>query len=75
MTTAADMVQRYTEAEEEVLLGRTVQWGDRQLGMPDLEEIRRGRREWERRLVAERRGSRLSMRTATFEPAGDPDDG
>lgn len=74
MSNAANMVQAYTEAEELILQGNSVQWGNRQLGMPDLEEVRRGRKEWERRLAAERRGSRLSMRTATFESA-DPDDG
>lgn len=52
------MVEAYTEAERAVLTGQSYRWGDRQFTRADLTEIRNGRREWERRLAAERRGSR-----------------
>lgn len=47
MTTAAEMVELYTSAEIQVLQGKSVRMGDRQLTREDLAEIRSGRREWE----------------------------
>lgn len=66
MSHAADMVDAYRKAEEEILEGQTVSWGGRQLTMSSLDEVRRGRREWERRLAAEQRGSSISRRRAVF---------
>ena len=47
MTTAADMVSLYTQAELAVLKGQEFSLGDRKLRRADLAEIRAGRREWE----------------------------
>ena len=69
MTSAADMVQQYTKAEQMLLEGREVWWGNRRLSMESLAEIRRGRQEWERRLNAQRRGRGPSV--ATFPGCGD----
>ena len=44
------MVDRYIEAELEILDGKTVTMNGRTMGMENLNEIRHGRQEWERRL-------------------------
>ena len=67
MSQASDMVTAYTEAEQAVLKGQTYRFGDRQLTRADLAEIRNGRREWERRLVAERRAARRGPAIARFD--------
>lgn len=71
MTTATDMLQRYIDAEQRVLSGQSVQWGDRQLTLSDIDEIRAGRREWEHRVAAEQRptGTRRYAR-AVFSDDG-----
>jgi hypothetical protein len=43
----------YIAAEQAVLLGQRVRFGDRELSRADLVEIRNGRREWEARVAAE----------------------
>lgn len=53
MTTAADMVALYIDAEAKVLKGLTVRFGDRMLTRVNLPEIRAGRHEWEARAAAE----------------------
>jgi hypothetical protein len=50
LTQAQQMLQRYLTAEQEVLEGRTVSFGGRTLSMVDLDEIRAGRQEWERKV-------------------------
>jgi len=57
MTTATDMYDRYLQAEQAVLEGKTVKFGERLLGMEDLSEIRAGRKEWERKVSAEAAGA------------------
>lgn len=57
MTTASDMYARYLAAEQAVLDGKTIKFGERLLGMEDLAEIRAGRQEWERKLASETAGS------------------
>ncbi|WP_353979400.1 hypothetical protein [Salinicola endophyticus] len=47
---AQAMVDFYYEAEEAVLMGRSITKEGRTLTMVDLPAIRDGRREWERRL-------------------------
>lgn len=69
MATAQEMVEAYREAEQMLLEGREVSWGNRRLSMESLAAIRRGRQEWERRLNAERRGRGPSV--ATFPGCGD----
>ncbi len=55
------MIQRYIDAEMAVLDGKSVTFNGQQMTMENLSEIRQGRQEWERRLVAltaRRRGIR-----------------
>ena len=56
MTTAAQMVDFYTQAEISVLKGQSVRMGDRQLTKADLAEIRKGRQEWEAKAARASRG-------------------
>jgi hypothetical protein len=55
MPTAAEMHAKYLEAELAVLAGKDVSFGDppRRLGMEDLDQIRAGRQEWERKVASE----------------------
>lgn len=53
MTTAAEMLQKYIDAEAAVLSGQSVRFGDRMLTRADLAEIRKGRQEWQQRADAE----------------------
>ena len=48
------MLDKYMAAELAVLDGKTVMFGGRTLTMVDLNQIREGRQEWERRVNAER---------------------
>ncbi|ERU47130.1 hypothetical protein Q090_06375, partial [Pseudomonas aeruginosa C51] len=52
--TAQQMLDKYLEAEAAVLEGRTVIFNGRTHTMEDIEKIRAGRQEWERRAAAER---------------------
>lgn len=52
--TAQQMLDKYLEAEAAVLEGRTVIFNGRTHTMEDIEKIRAGRREWERRAAADR---------------------
>ncbi len=52
-TQAQQMVERYIDAEMAVLDGKAVQFGGRTLTMENLNQIREGRKEWERRAAAE----------------------
>ncbi|PSJ23585.1 primosomal replication protein PriB/PriC domain protein [Halomonas sp. ND22Bw] len=51
-----DMLDRYLEAEEEVLAGREVKMNGKSLTLADLPDIRAGRREWERRVERQKTG-------------------
>ena len=57
MSTATDMLDKYLAAEQAVLDGKTVKFGERLLGMEDLSEIRAGRQEWERKVASETAGA------------------
>ena len=70
MTTAKQMLDRYIQAELALLDGKTVQFGGRTLSMESLAEIRKGRMEWEQRVVAEqaaRRGSNIRYSLADMQ--------
>lgn len=54
MTTAQQMLDKYMDAELAVLDGKTVMFGGRTLTMVDLNQIREGRCEWERKVQAEK---------------------
>lgn len=63
------MVALYLEAEKELLAGKTTIMNGRQLTMENLQEIRDGRKEWERRQAAEQAssgGKRRSPALARF---------
>ena len=47
MSTATDMLALYIEAEKAVLKGKQVTFGDRTLGRENLQEIIKGRKEWQ----------------------------
>jgi len=53
MTTAAEMLQKYLDAEAAILEGKTVRFGERQLTHEDLQWVQAGRREWEAKAAAE----------------------
>lgn len=57
MSTATEMHAKYLAAEQAVLEGKTVKFGERLLGMEDLSEIRAGRQEWERKVASETAGA------------------
>ncbi len=65
---AQEMVDLYVAAEKAILLGKTVTMNGRQLTMENLNEVREGRAEWERRARGEvstaRRGD---FSLATFQ--------
>ena len=67
---ARAILQRYVDAEQEVLLGKTTSFGGRTLTMVDLGEIRRGRQEWERKVNSLERqsgGQSRPYKLAIFE--------
>lgn len=69
MTQAQQMLDKYIEAEMAVLEGRSVTFGGRTLTMADLNQIRDGRQEWERRVQAEQSaaaGRKNGYSLATF---------
>lgn len=57
-TQAQQMVDLYIDAEMAVLAGKSVQFGGRTLTMENLNQIRDGRKEWERRVSIETISSR-----------------
>ncbi|MEH6464690.1 MAG: hypothetical protein V7771_12370 [Shewanella psychromarinicola] len=48
--TATDMVALYIEAEKDVLAGKSVSINGKMMSTEDLEQIRKGRMEWQRTL-------------------------
>lgn len=66
---ARRMLRRYLDAEDAVLDGRSVTFGSRSLTMLDMDEIRAGRQEWERKvanLEQAARGGRRPYKLAVF---------
>lgn len=55
MSTASDLLALYLEAEAKILGGQSYAIGDRNLTRADLAEVRRERKELERRVAAESR--------------------
>lgn len=53
MSTATDMRDAYLAAEQAILSGQSYEFSGRKLTLADLNEIRTGRLEWERRVQAE----------------------
>lgn len=61
MPTAQDMLDKYLEAEQKLLEGKSIQWQGRTLTRENLDVIQRGRREWERRVANAAQPSRHSV--------------
>ena len=57
MSTAAQMRAAYLEAELAILQGKSVTFQGRTLTHEDLDRIRKGRQEWERRAAEEEAGA------------------
>lgn len=53
MSTATDMLAKYLAAEQAILEGKEARLGDRMVRFEDLEAVRVGRQEWERKVAAE----------------------
>lgn len=70
MTTSAEMLDKYINAEAAILDGQSVRFGDRILTRANLIEVQQGRKEWERRVSAEARmatgGTSLRYQTPDF---------
>jgi len=64
---AQDMLEKYMQAEADVLAGKDVTFNGRRVVMSDLPAIIKGRQEWERRLAQVQRGGRPGYSLATFE--------
>ncbi len=60
------MIERYIQAEKEVLAGKTITFEGRSVTMENLGEIRKARQEWERKLTANKRRGRPSYKQARF---------
>lgn len=52
--TASEMLSKYLAAESAVLQGQSIDFNGRRLTRADLELIRKGRKEWEAKVAAER---------------------
>ena len=50
MTDSQVMLDLYLKAEKDVLAGKNVTFRGETVGMEDLESIRNGRKEWERKV-------------------------
>lgn len=66
MASAQDMLDFYTDAEIAVLKGQRVRFGERDLTRADLEQIRAGRREWQRIVNAQSGSGSARYATADF---------
>lgn len=53
MATSQEMLDKYLAAEQAILEGQDISFDGRRLSMPDLPEIREGRKEWEQRVADE----------------------
>lgn len=62
-----DMLDKYLQAEADVLAGKDVTFNGRRVVMSDLPAIIKGRQEWERRLTQVQRGGRPGYSLAAFD--------
>lgn len=53
MSTATDMLALYIQAEKDVLKGKSVSVNGRSMSRENLQEIRAGRSEWQRKVDSE----------------------
>ena len=61
-----DMLDKYLQAEADVLAGKDVTFNGRRVVMSDLPGIIKGRQEWERRVAQAMRGGRPGYSLAAF---------
>lgn len=62
-----EMIDTYMQAERDVLNGKSITFRGRTMSSEDLDEIRKGRAEWEQRLAATQAGaSRFAAKYAAF---------
>lgn len=61
-----EMLDKYLQAEADVLAGKDVQFNGRRVVMADLPAIRQGRQEWERRVAQVQRAGSPAYSVATF---------
>lgn len=47
LTVAQDMLDQYIAAEQALLLGKSTRMGEKWLEFADLDQVRKGRQEWE----------------------------
>lgn len=66
MSVNSDRLQFYLDAEKAILEGQTVRFGDRQLDMADLGEVRKGIAELQRAVAAENSGAGGGFKAADF---------
>lgn len=64
--TPQEMLDKYLQAEADVLAGKEVTFNGRRVVMSDLPAIRTGRQEWERRVAQQQRGGRPGYSLASF---------
>lgn len=57
---AQEMLDKYLEAEQAILLGKTTIFMGRTHSMAELPQIQAGRREWERKVIAQRNAAQGS---------------
>ncbi len=57
---AQEMLDKYLEAEAAILLGKTIIFNGRTQTMAELPQIQAGRREWERKVNAQRNAAQGS---------------
>jgi hypothetical protein len=69
MSTNSELLALYVDAEKKILLGQDVSFGDRRLGMPDLQFVQAERRRLQS-LVAAEGGQGGGFRIADFRSAG-----
>jgi hypothetical protein len=75
MSTTAERLQLYLDAERKILAGQSVSFGDRQLTRADLAEVRRGIASLEGRQLREVQcRGRSSLSAATVSFGGCPED-
>ena len=60
VTTTAELLQSYVDAEAKILSGQVVRFGERQLTMPDLAEVRAERTRLQNLLLLEQSAGRRS---------------
>lgn len=66
MPTTAELLQTYVDAEAKILAGQSVRFGERQLTLPDLVEVRKERIRLQALLASELAGGRSRFSQADF---------